>query len=177
MLYLAPVALVAVYGGSWIALHASPGRGQVHTLFQGLALAETLIALLLRRRKPMGAFVSILAVYLIVDLDPTTLPPLLVALLTVATLGDRRGVALASAAVAVVVIAMPYVHSDPVNLLGYGIPRLLAVGLAIALGLNARARRVQPRSVAVRPPGERPVSSGSDDLCQAADAQQSQDVA
>jgi hypothetical protein len=173
LLYLAPVALVALYGGSWIALHASPGRGQVHTWFQGLALAENLIALLLRHRKPVGAFVSILAVYLIVDLDPTTLPPLLVALLTIATLGDRRTVALASAAAAVVVIAMPYVHSDQINFLGYGIPRLTAVGLAVALGLKV----VQPRSVAVRPPRKRLARGGSDDLRKAADPQQSQDVA
>ncbi len=63
VLYVAPVALVAVVGLAWIVFHAASGRGQTHTLLQLLALAEGVAALLLRRRKPAGALASILAVY------------------------------------------------------------------------------------------------------------------
>ena len=48
---LAPVLLVAAWGVAWIAFHASQQVG-AHTLFQTLALAESVTALLLRRRKP-----------------------------------------------------------------------------------------------------------------------------
>jgi hypothetical protein len=49
VVHLAPVLLVAVWGVAWIGLHASEQTG-VHTLFQTLALAESVIALLFRRR-------------------------------------------------------------------------------------------------------------------------------
>ena len=51
--HLAP-ALVAAWGVAWIGFHALQHVG-AHTLFQTLALAESVIALLLRRRKPGGA--------------------------------------------------------------------------------------------------------------------------
>jgi hypothetical protein len=80
LLHAAPVAVTAVYGAWWIAAHAGGGRGSAHTLWQSLALAETLVALLLRHRKPVGALAGILAAYLLVDLDPLLLPGLLFAL-------------------------------------------------------------------------------------------------
>jgi hypothetical protein len=94
---LAPVLLVAAWGGAWIGFHASP-HAYVHSLFQTLALAESVIALLLRGRKPFGALVGILIAYLAFQLDPLLLPPLLIALFTVATLTERRTVLLATAA-------------------------------------------------------------------------------
>ena len=80
----APVLLVAAWGAAWIACHASQ-QAYVHTLFQTLALAESVVALLLRRRKPVGALLGILVAYLAFQLDPLLLPPLLIALFTVAT--------------------------------------------------------------------------------------------
>ena len=47
VLYTAPVVVIALYGALWIALHAGGGRGSAHTFFQSLALAESVIALLL----------------------------------------------------------------------------------------------------------------------------------
>ena len=36
VLYVAPVAAIALYGALWIALHAGGGRGSTHTMFQSL---------------------------------------------------------------------------------------------------------------------------------------------
>ena len=90
VLYLVPVAFVLLYGASWIAIHAHQARGFTHPLFQCLALTENVIALLLRRRKPIGALAGILAVYVFVDLEPTTLLPVLLSLFTVIVVSTRR---------------------------------------------------------------------------------------
>jgi hypothetical protein len=139
-LNLAPVVLLAGYGASWIILHANGGRGSTHTLFQALALVENTAALLLRRRKPAGALLGILAVYLFVDLEPTTLPPLLFALLTVAELSDRRRTIPAVALTVICVLGMPLLHGDTIDLPAYIITHLTAVGMALTLGLTLRAR-------------------------------------
>ncbi len=55
MIYMAPVAAAAGYGAWWIAAHAGGGRASAHTFWQSLALAETLLTLLLRDRKPATA--------------------------------------------------------------------------------------------------------------------------
>ena len=140
MLYLAPVVLVAAAGLAWIVCHPASGRGQTHTLFQVLALAESVAALLLRRRKPAAALASILAVYLLVDLEQVTGLAILLALLTLVMTGRRRAVVLGTAATAVIVVAMPYVHGDHVTAAA-SLGRALAVGAAVAAGSYLRARR------------------------------------
>ena len=107
-----PVIVVMLLGGTWIAVHASAGRGQVHTVFQVLALAESAVALLLRRRKPVGALAGILVAYLLVDLDTILILPLLLALLTVAEMRGARTTAVAGLITAVTVVAMPLLHGD-----------------------------------------------------------------
>jgi membrane-bound metal-dependent hydrolase YbcI (DUF457 family) len=140
VLYLAPVALVAAAGAAWIVSHPASARGQTHTLFQVLALAESVVALLLRRRKPAAALASILAVYLLVDLEQVTGLAVLLALLTLAMAGRPRAVALGTAATAVIVVAMPYLHGDHVTAAA-SLGRALAVGSAVAAGSYLRARR------------------------------------
>jgi hypothetical protein len=134
---LAPVLLVAVWGVAWIASHTSQ-QTYVHTLFQTLALVESVIALAFRRRKPVGALVGILVAYLVFELDQLLLPPLLIALFTVATQTDRRTALLATAATAAVVAALPLTGRGAVDLAGYLLPRMLAVAAAAAIGLRAR---------------------------------------
>ena len=97
LLRTAPVAVTALYGAWWIAAHAGGGRASAHTLWQSLALAEALLALLLRYRKPVGALAGILAAYLLLALDPLLLPGVLVALFTVAATRRRRTMAIAAA--------------------------------------------------------------------------------
>ena len=135
--HLAPVLLVAVWGVAWIGFHASQ-RAYVHSLFQTLALAESVIALLLRGRKPVGALVGILIAYVAFQLDPLLLPPLLIALFTVATCGERQTVLFATAATATTVVALPLTGRASTDLAGYLVPRLLAVGSAAAIGVWAQ---------------------------------------
>jgi hypothetical protein len=130
---LAPVLLVAAWGGAWIGFHASP-HAYVHSLFQTLALAESVIALLLRRRKPVGALVGILIAYLALQLDALLLPPLLIALFTVATVRERQTVLFATAAAATTVAALPLTGRASIDLAGYLVPRLLAVAAAATIG-------------------------------------------
>ncbi|HEY2125709.1 MAG TPA: hypothetical protein VGH77_00835 [Streptosporangiaceae bacterium] len=155
MLYAAPVVLIALYGALWITLHAGGGRGSAHTLRQSLALAETVLALLLRARKPAGALAGILAVYLFFSLDPLLLPAALLALLTVATIRDHRTVAIATTATAAALAATPYIHGDPVSFTGYSLPRLAAAGAAVAPEYTCgRGKIAGPSTPAERPAGE-----------------------
>lgn len=139
---VAPVLLVAAWGVGWIAVHASQHFG-VHTLLQTLALAESVIALSLRRRKPAGALAGILVAYLAFELDPLLLPPLLIALFTVATGAERRTVLLATAAAAATVAALPLTGRASVDLSSYLLPRLLAVATTAAIGLWAQTHRAK----------------------------------
>jgi len=141
MLFAAPVAAIAVCGALWIALHAKGGRGSPHTFFQSLALAETMLALLLRRREPTGAPAGILAVYLLFALDPLLLPAVLFALFTVAAVRDHRTTAIAAATTAAALAVMPYLRGDPVSFTGYSLPRLAAACAVVAAGAYLRARR------------------------------------
>ena len=140
VLHVGPVALVALAGLIWIFLHAESGRGQTHTLFQILALTENVVALLLRRIKPAGTLASILVVYLLVDLEPVTALPVLLALLTLAMVGSRRVVAVGAIATAVIVVSMPYIHGDHATVAA-GVLRASAVGCTVAVGRYLRARR------------------------------------
>jgi hypothetical protein len=141
LLRAAPVAATAGYGAWWIAAHAGGGRASAHTFWQSLALAETLLALLLRDRKPASALAGILAAYLLLALDPLLLPGVLVALCTVAATRRRTTMALAATTTAAAITAMPYLHGDPVSLPGYLLPRLAAAAIAAAAGAWLRARR------------------------------------
>jgi hypothetical protein len=139
--YAAPAAVVAVYGALWIALHTGGGRQSAHTLFQSLALAECVLALLLRRRKPAGALAGILAAYLLFSLDPLLLPAVLLALCTVAAARDNQTAAAAAAVTELALAAEPYIRGEAVSFAGYGLPRLAAVGIAVAAGMYLRERR------------------------------------
>jgi hypothetical protein len=141
VLYLVPVAIALFWGAGWIATHAALARGYVHPLFQSLALTENVTALLLRRRKPVGALAGIFVVYMLVDLEPTTLLPLLIALFTVTAVSTRRTTAWAIVATTLLVMAMPVVHRDSIDLAQYSVLHLTAIGLTAAAGLYWRARR------------------------------------
>jgi hypothetical protein len=156
ILYAAPVVIIAVYGVLWITVHTRGGRSSAHTLWQSLALTETLIALLWRTRKPAAALAGVLAGYLAFDLDPLLLPGVLFALITVAATRGRRTVAVAAAAAAAVIAVMPDLHGDPVSLSRYLLPRLAAVMIAGAAGtyLHARGKTTGRRARAGHPVGE-----------------------
>ena len=156
VLYVAPVAAIALYGALWIALHAGGGRGSAHTVFQSVALAESVVALLLRGRKPVGALSGILAAYLLFQLDPLLLPAVLLALLNVAMMRDRRTTAIAGTVTAALIAAWPDIRGHAVSFVAYSLPRLAAAGAAVAAGLYLRARQDRRTVHPANPPaGER----------------------
>jgi hypothetical protein len=104
------VALVALQGLLTIALTGAGGRGYTHRLLLSLVLAENIVALLLRQRHPLLSLTAISLTYAIVDYLPTTLPALLLALLTVQIPADRRISRRAVIIAASVLIAAPAVH-------------------------------------------------------------------
>jgi hypothetical protein len=110
-----PAVALAIYGSAWIALHASQARGYTHTTFQALALAESVVAILLVRRKPLGSLLGILVAYLLFDLPALTLPPALFALAVLASIGTRRAVVAGGSASLAAVVLMPYIHGEAVN--------------------------------------------------------------
>jgi hypothetical protein len=135
------VAVIAVYGALWIALHTGGGRQSAHTFFQSLALAECILALLLRRRKPVGALAGILAAYVLFSLDPLLLPAVLFAMFTVAAARDNRTIAAAATMTALALTTGPYIRGETVSFAGYSLPRLAAAGIAVAAGMYLRERR------------------------------------
>jgi hypothetical protein len=141
VLYLAPVAIALLWGAVWIVTHAHLARGYVHPLFQSLALAENVAALLLRRRKPVGALAGILVVFMLVDLEPTTLLPVLFALFTVIVVSTQRVTAWAIVVTTLLIIARPFIHGDPVDLVQYGVLHLSAIGAVVGAGLFWRSRQ------------------------------------
>ncbi len=139
--YFAPVAFVMLYGASWIAIHAHQARGYVHPLYQSFALIENVIALLLRRRKPIGALAGILVVYVLVDLEPTTFLPVLLSLFTVTAVSTRWVAVWAIVATTLLIMATPFIHKDSIDLLGYSFLHLTAIGLVAAAGLYWRSQQ------------------------------------
>jgi len=80
-------------------------------------------------------------VYVLADLDAIMIPPVLLA---VATVADRRGwrtPAAAALLAAWVVAAMPFLHGDRVSLLAGTLPQLAAVALAAGAGAWVRTHR------------------------------------
>jgi hypothetical protein len=75
-------------------------------------LAENVVALLSRHRHPLLALAAISLTYATVDYLPTTLPALLLALLTVRIPADSRIGRVAVGIAAVVLIASPAIHGD-----------------------------------------------------------------
>jgi hypothetical protein len=134
---IAPVAVIALYGALWIALHASENRGFTHAIFQSLALIENTVALLFRRLKPMGALLSIVAVFAIVNLEATTLLPVLLALLTVAILSKPRTIVVAVTATILAVAwhAKDYLPGDPVRFIGYAVEHAVVMTFVVATGV------------------------------------------
>lgn len=141
----APIVPVAVVGATSIVLSAGTARGITHLVLLSLTLAESSIALLFRRRHPIGALAGVVAVYLVFDLPPTMALPVLVALFTVATMRSGRVLVVATAATVALLTARPYVGGGTVDFLSQQVPILAATGLTVALGLYQRLRRATVR--------------------------------
>jgi hypothetical protein len=123
-----------------IGLDAGRARGYTHLVLLSLTLIESSVALLFRRRHPVGALAGVLVVYAVFQVPPTMVLPVLVALFTVATLRTGRDLVLAILGTAAVVIGRPYVDGDAVSLVGQQLPLLAAIGFSASLGTWLRVR-------------------------------------
>ncbi len=136
-----PVAFIVLEGSVAIAVHGHGGGGRVSPLLLVLALAGTAVALVQRHRAPILVLAIVLAIGIAVDYGPMVMLPTLLAVFTVAEYRDRTTVFAAAIVAFAGVIAAPVVHSATG---GLGLPgvlsRLVAVGLAVAVGLYLRAR-------------------------------------
>jgi len=142
VLYISPVVVAAVVGGAWIAVNAGGGRGQAHTVWQVSVLAENAVALLLRRRKPVGSLGGVLLVYTLFQLYAITLLPALIAMFTVARVRTRRVVLAAAAMTAAVVAVVPYLHGGKLTMMT-SLGLAAAVGCSAAAGMYVRARQLR----------------------------------
>jgi signal transduction histidine kinase len=107
----------------------------------GLWLALLISCAVLSRRHdaPLIVLAIVLFLVLVVNYAPTMTLPMLLAVFTVAEYRDRARVAAAAVLTAVAVIGAPPLHGASQALPGI-VSRLIAIGLAVAVGLYLRAR-------------------------------------
>jgi signal transduction histidine kinase len=105
-----------------------------------LGVGATACALLLRGKAPVPALAAVLALAAATDYGPLTTLASLLALLNVVMRRERVVGAAAAVATAAVLIATPAAHGHAINAVPPILSRLVAVGLAVAIGLYLRAR-------------------------------------
>ncbi|HLH65745.1 MAG TPA: histidine kinase [Solirubrobacteraceae bacterium] len=135
LLDIGPVAFIVLIGCAGIATVHRPHPGRIDL---ALALAVSAVALIARHRAPLAALAAIVLATLAVGYGPVVTLPLLVAVFTVAEYADRRRIPMAALLAAASVAAAQALHG-PLTA-----PRILsdliAIGLALAVGLYVRAR-------------------------------------
>jgi hypothetical protein len=127
LINLAPVAAVALIGLVAVTLTTSNAshRGG-HPIWLALVLTETTVAMLLRRRHPVGALAGVLVASLLFDVLSLVVAPALLALFTVAQRRSRATAVAAGALTAAVLVLTPAVHGDSTR------PMLVALLVAAA---------------------------------------------
>jgi hypothetical protein len=137
---VAPVVAVVVVGALLIAFDSGAGLRGAHKIWLSIVLAESAVALLIRRRHPVGALAGVLATFVLFDAPAVSLLPLLVAFFTVVSSHRRRtGVAAAAVCVAAVV-ATALLHDGGFNVGHQGLGPLTALALAYLTGLRLGPR-------------------------------------
>jgi signal transduction histidine kinase len=132
-----PVALIALE--SAVAIHVRPHPSGVAPGLLWLGLAANVAALLVRHHVPLLTLSVVLAVAVGLDYGPIVMLPTLLAVFTVAEYRGRPTVVAAAAVAVIALIVAQPVHSYH-EALAAVLSRMIAVGLAVALGLYLRAR-------------------------------------
>jgi hypothetical protein len=141
---LLPVAIVAMTGALTIVFWTPDGHDRGgHPYFLAAVLAENLLALLKRRRHPTGAFMGVLAAYVLFDALAISLLPMALAISTVAASRSRRVVGLTTAVTALAIAAVPLIHSDSFDVVHVLLPMAALVGAVVA-GRCAAGLRLRP---------------------------------
>jgi hypothetical protein len=138
LLDVGPVALIVLVGAFAIAVQRDP-PSDVPDGVLWLGLAVDAVALLVRRRAPLLVLGAVLAVMLAINEGSVTILPVLLALFTVAEYRDRARVAGAMIVTAAAMVSVVPLHGDAEGVAAV-LARLVAVGLAVAVGLYLRAR-------------------------------------
>jgi signal transduction histidine kinase len=138
-----PVALIFLEGAATIATHrhglgVPPGGGPSSAALW-LSLLISCAALIRRHDAPLIVLGIVLFLVLLVNYAPTMTLPMLLAVFTVAEYRDRIRLATAAVITAVAVTGAEPLHGASQALPGI-VSRLIAIGLAAALGLYLRAR-------------------------------------
>ena len=140
VLHIAPVVVVVVVGALLIAFDTGAGPRSTHKIWLGVVLAESAVALLFRRRHPVGALAGVLTTFVLFDAPAVSLLPLLVALFTVVGSRPRlTGVAAVGVSVGAVVAAA-LLHDGGFNVGHQGLVPLTALALAYVTGLRMGPR-------------------------------------
>jgi signal transduction histidine kinase len=137
LLDVGPVLVIFIIGAGALGVdHHVSGltRGVL-----ALGLIACVVALLLRHRSPLIVLGVVLVLSLSLGWGPVVALPVLLALFTVAEYSDRRQLILATVAAAAAVILTDLIHRQQVSIAS-GISHLVAIGLAVAVGLYLRAR-------------------------------------
>jgi signal transduction histidine kinase len=134
-----PVALIVIEG-TIAVVTGSHGAGSEPRDLLALAVGISAAVLIVRHRAPLVVLAVVLALALALDYGPIVMLPLLLALFTVAEYNDRAKVIGAAVVAAVVVLAAPALHGNPLTTLPQILSRLVAIGLAVAAGLYLRTR-------------------------------------
>src|SRR5215831_8626454 len=110
VLDVAPVVAVVVVGALLIAFDSGSATRGAHKIWLSIVLAESAVALLFRRRHPVGALAGVLATFVFFDAPAVSLLPMLVAVFTVVTSRPRGTVFVAAAAGVAAVLVTPLIH-------------------------------------------------------------------
>jgi signal transduction histidine kinase len=138
LLTIGPVAVIVLEGLLAIHFHKD-GTDAISQLGLGIALALSAAALLVRHRFPLLTLSVVLGVTLGLNYGPIAMLPLLLAMFTVAEYTERPKTVLAAAGVGAILVLTPFIHGVEQSFPAV-LSRLVAVGLALALGLYLRTR-------------------------------------
>jgi len=137
LLDIGPVAFIFLVGAA--ALGADRLASHTSRALLLLALLACCGALLLRHRAPLTVLGVVLALAFAMEWGPVTGLPVMLGVFTVAEYSERRQVIVATVVAAAVLVGAELVNHVQLSSAGV-VSRVVAVGLAVAVGLYLRAR-------------------------------------
>jgi hypothetical protein len=137
---IAPVVAVVVVGAILVAFDSGSAPRSTHKLWLTIVLAESAIALLFRRRHPVGALAGVLATFVLFDAPAISLLPLVVALFTVVASRSRQTAVAATTVCVAAVVGTALLHDGGFDVGHQGLVPLSALALASVFGLRLGPR-------------------------------------
>jgi signal transduction histidine kinase len=137
LLDIGPVLVIFIIGAGALGVDRHVSGVTRGVLALGLIVCA--VALLLRHRSPLIVLGVVLVLSLSIGWGPVVALPVLLALFTVAEYSPRRQLIVATVVAALAVILTDRIHHDQLSIAS-GLSHLVAIGLAVAVGLYLRAR-------------------------------------